>query len=74
MKRATAKAASARALDIPALKTAQTITGLLLAYDDDVRKVVLEIVEQSLHLARNGGAPKRGPDDVPLPFAGSSHE
>jgi hypothetical protein len=67
------KAALDRAQDVPTLKTAQTITGLLLAYDEDVREAVLALVKQSLELARNGNR-KRRPDDVPLPFAGSSHE
>lgn len=67
------KAALDRVVDVPTLKAAQTITGLLLAYDEDVRKAVLELVQQQLELARNGGK-RRKPDDVPLPFAGSSHE
>ena len=45
-----------RVLDVPALKATHVITGTLLELDEDVRAVVLSMVDQSLKLARNGDA------------------
>jgi hypothetical protein len=52
-----------RVREVPALNAAQTITGVLLELDEHTREVVLQIVQASLRLARNGDAP-RGDDVV----------
>jgi hypothetical protein len=60
-----------RTLDVPALKAAGIITGLLLDLDgDDTRQRVLAIVHASLELSQ-GVALNGGPreEEPPLPFA-----
>lgn len=64
-----------RVLDVPALKATHVITGTLLELDEDVRAVVLSMVDQSLKLARNGGGRSVDADPrLPLGHAGASGE